>query len=261
MEAVMDAFERRTPHYLRIYRDLKRKISGGRFAPSERLPTQRELATSYGVTIMTVRQALQLLEQEELVVMRHGLGTFVAPQRIHYAMGNLRSLAQEVTAQGLELKTRVLRRELAEPHPHVAELLQIEPREPVLSIERLRFVGPEPVVYQHSQLQPWLGETLDDIDLSEISLYDYLQRELKIELAHAQERIHAIALAAHEATLLEEETGAAALLSERVTFSVAGDPIMFDRAFMPGNRVSIATDRFVSGVTVGYELCLTEEGE
>src|SRR6266536_414806 len=173
----MDAFERRTPHYLRIYRDLKNQISESEYAPSERLPTQLELG------------------------------------------------------------------------------------EPVFSIERLRFVGLEPVVYQHSQLLPWLGEALDDVDLSIISLYDYLQRELNVELAHAQERVHAIPLAAHEATLLEEEPGAAALLSERVTFSVTGDPIMFDRAFMPGDRVSIATDRFVSDVTVGYELRLDQEDE
>lgn len=250
----MNTLERRTPHYLRIYRDLKQKLSDGAWAAGERLPTQREIANGFGVTVMTVRQALQLLEQEELVVMRHGLGTFVAPKRIRYAMGNLRSLAQEVTAQGLELKTHILRRQLVEAHPHVAELLKIEPGEPVFSIERLRFVGLEPIVYQHTQLLPAIGEALDDVDLSDISLYDYLQSELKIELAHAQERIHAIALAAHEATLLDEELHAAALLSERVTFSVAGDPIMFDRAFMPGDRVSVATERFVSDVTVGYEL-------
>jgi GntR family transcriptional regulator len=255
----LDALERRTPHYLRIYRDLKSQIAEGVFVPNERLPTQRELATSHGVTVMTVRQALQLLEQEELVLMRHGLGTFVAPQRIQYAMGNLRSFAQEVTDQGLELKTRVLRRELVEPHPHVAELLQIQPGEPVFSIERLRFVGPEPVVCQHSQLQPWLGEVLEHVDLTDISLYDYLQNELRIELAHAQERIHAIALAAHEATLLEVEPGEAALLSERLTFSAAGAPIMFDRAFLPGDRVSVSTKRFVSDVTVWYELRLAEE--
>ena len=159
----------------------------------------------------------------------------------------------------MELKTRVLRRELVEPHPRVAELLQIEPGEPVFSIERLRFVGPEPVVCQHSQLQPWLGEALEQLDLTNISLYDYLQGELRIELAHAQERIHAIVLAAHEATLLEQEPGAAALLSERVTFSIAGAPIMFDRAFLPGDRVSVATERFISDVTVGYELRLAEE--
>jgi GntR family transcriptional regulator len=255
----MDTFERRTPHYLRIYRDLKRKVAGGAYAPSERLPTQRELAGSYGVTVMTVRQALQLLEQEELVVMRHGLGTFVAPQRIRYELGNLRSLAQEVTEQGLELQTRVLRRELVEPHPHVAELLQLQPGEAAFSIERLRFVGPVPVVYQQSQLQPQLADTLAAADLGTGSLYDYLQRELDVELAHAEERIHAISLAAHEATLLEEEPGAAALLSERVTFSVGGEVVMFDRALIPGDRVSIASDRFVSDVAGGYELRLREE--
>lgn len=257
----MDAFERRTPHYLRIYRELKEKIAAGSFAPGERLPTQRELASRHGVTVMTVRQALQLLEQEELVVMRHGLGTFVAPQRIRYALGNLRSFAQEVTDQGLEPKTRVLRRELVDPHPHVAELLHIEPGEPAFSLERLRFVGREPVAYQHSHLPPWLAEALEGVDLTEVSVYRYLQDELKIELAHAQERIHAIALAAHEATLLEQAPGAAALLSERLTFSASGDPIMFDRAFMPGDRVSVATERFISDVTVGYEVRFVEEAK
>ena len=258
----MDAFERRTPHYLRIYRDLKTQIAEGVYAPNERLPTQRELAQRHGVTVMTVRHALQLLEQEELVVMRHGLGTFVAPQRIRYALGNLRSFAQEMTDQGLEPRTRVLRCELAEPHPRVVELLRLEPGEPVLSIERLRFVGDEPVAYQHSQLQPWLAEHLADVDLTEVSIYTYLQSELGIELARAQERIHAIALMPREATLLQEQPGAAALLSERVTFSGIGVPMMFDRAYLPGDRVSVATERYITDVVVGYELRRADkEGE
>jgi GntR family transcriptional regulator len=246
----MDAFERRTPHYLRIYRDLKEKIAAGTLAPTERLPTQRDLAREYGVTVMTVRQALQLLEQEELVTMRHGLGTFVAPARLRYAMGNLRSLAQEVAAQGLELKTTVIRRGLDEPHPRIAELLQLDPGEPVYAVERLRFVGDDPIVYQYS----WLRDTLDGAELSDVSLYDYLQDELDVEIAHAQEWIRAVALAPHEAGLLQEETGAAALLSERLTLSAAGEPILFDRAYLAGDRVSMATERFVSDVTVGYQV-------
>jgi GntR family transcriptional regulator len=208
---------------------------------------------------MTVRQALQLLEQEELVVLRHGLGTFVAPKRISYGMGNLRSLAQEVRAQGLELKTRVLSRELVEPHPHIAELLQIEPGQQVYAVERLRFVGREPIIYQYSQLQRWLGQALDGVDLSEISLYDYLHDELEVEIARAQEWVRAVTLGANEATLLEEEPNASALLSERLTFTAGGSPIMFDRAFMAGDRVSLATERFVADVTVGYQLRLAEE--
>jgi GntR family transcriptional regulator len=255
----VDAFERRTPHYLRIYRDLKTQISEGVFAPNERLPTQRELATRHGVTVMTVRQALQLLEQEELVVSRHGLGTFVAPQRIRYALGNLRSFAQEMVDQGLEPETRVLRRKLIDPHPRVVELLRLEPGDPVLSVERLRLVGGQPVAFQHSQLQPWLSEPLAEVDLSVLSIYTYLQGALGIELAHAQERIHAISLGPQEATLLGEEPAAAALLSERVTFSATGAPLMFDLAYLPGDRVSVATERFVSDVTVGFELRVVEE--
>jgi GntR family transcriptional regulator len=208
---------------------------------------------------MTVRHALQLLEQEELVVPRHGLGTFVAPQRISYGMGNLRSLAQEVTAQGLELKTRVLRRELVQPHPHVAELLQLDAGEPVYAVERLRFVGREPMAYQYTQLLRRLGDALDGVDLGKTSLYDHLHDALDVDIARAQEWVRAVTLAPHEAALLDEKPDASALLSERLTFSGTGEPIMFDRALMPGGRVSLATERFVADVTVGYELTLTGE--
>jgi GntR family transcriptional regulator len=255
----LDVFERRTPQYLRIYRDLNKKIATGELAAGARLPTQRELARRFGVTVMTVRHALQLLAQEELLVMRQGLGTYVAPPRIRYAMGNLRSLAQEVAGQGLDLKTRVLKRGLVEPHPHVADLLRTDPGEAVYGIERLRFVGARPIVYQSSQLRAWLGEALADADLSDVSLYDYLHEELHIEIGHAQEWIRAVPLSAGEAVLLEEEAGAATLMSERLTFSGAGEPILFDRAYLPGDRVSIATERYVSDVTVGYRVGLTEE--
>jgi DNA-binding GntR family transcriptional regulator len=255
----MDAFERRTPHYLRIYREVKEKIAGGELAAGERLPTQRKLGVQYGVTVMTVRQALQLLEQEELIVVRHGLGTFVAPTRIRYAMGNLRSLAQEVTAQGLELRTRVLGRQLVRPHPRVAELLRLGTWERVYAIERLRFVGPEPIVYQYSQLQPWLADALDGADLSDVSLYDHLHTQLGLEIARAQEWIRAIDLSPHEAGLLDEAPGTAALLSERLTFSAGDEPILFDRAYLPGDRVSLTTERHVSDVTVGYQVRLSEE--
>jgi DNA-binding GntR family transcriptional regulator len=174
-------------------------------------------------------------------------------------MGNLRSLAQEVAAQGLELKTRVLRRGLVDAHPRVAELLRIEPGEQVYVIERLRFVGPQPIVYQVSQLRAWLGEALEGVDLSGVSLYDHLQHELHVEIAQAQERIHAVMLSPKEAALLEATDGAAALLSERLTLSATGEPILFDRAYLAGDRVSMATERYASDVTVGYHVELAEE--
>ena len=252
----MDAFERRTPHYLRIYGDLKAKIEGRSLAPGTQLPAQRELAEAYGVTVMTVRQALQLLEQEELVVVRHGLGTYVAPTRLRFGLVHLLSLAQEVATQGLEVETRVLRRELVEAHPHDAELLLLEPGDPVYLIDRLRFLGQEPIMFQRSSLQPSLAEVLDDVDLARVSLYALLHEHVGI--GHAQESIHAVNLAPTEAALLEERPAAAALVSERMTFSTDEEPILIDRAYMRGDRISMSTDRLFADGRVGYTLNLGE---
>ena len=73
----------RSPRYQQIAETLREQIRGGEFAPGASLPNQRKLAQSFGVTLMTLRQALELLEREHLIVRRHGLGTFVAAPSIH----------------------------------------------------------------------------------------------------------------------------------------------------------------------------------
>ena len=71
----------RGPRYHQIAEALRERIRGGDPAPGASLPNQRELARSFGVTLMTLRQALELLEREHLIVRRHGLGTFVPRPR------------------------------------------------------------------------------------------------------------------------------------------------------------------------------------
>jgi GntR family transcriptional regulator len=161
-----------------------------------------------------------------------------------------------VASQGLEVTTRILRRELVEPHPHDADQLKLEPGDPVYLIERLRFLGSEPIMFQRSSLKPSLAEVLDDADLRATSLYALLHERVGIE--HAKESIHAIGLPPTEATLLEDEPGSAALLSERLTFSEGEEPILLDRAYMRGDRISMSTDRLFADATVGYTLNLGE---
>src|SRR2546430_1766029 len=118
---LVDVLEQRAPHYLRIYRELKRQIESGQLVPGVQLPAQRELSQTFNVTLMTLRQAMQLLGQEGLIPPRHGRGTFVAERPLSYQMRTLRSLAQEMEAQGQALTTTVLDRRFEEASPHVAE--------------------------------------------------------------------------------------------------------------------------------------------
>src|SRR3989454_3025251 len=84
MNGVKTAFHSRVPRYHRIAEALRERIRVGELASGARLDNQRQLAKSFGVTLMTLRQALELLEREHLITRRHGLGTFVAAPSIDY---------------------------------------------------------------------------------------------------------------------------------------------------------------------------------
>src|SRR3990172_4234101 len=98
----------RVPRYHRIAEALRERIRGGEVAPGARLPTQRRLASSFGVTLMTLRQALEVLEREQLITRRHGLGTFVAGPSIDYDILQLQRFAGDLSAKGERVDTRLL---------------------------------------------------------------------------------------------------------------------------------------------------------
>ncbi|MBE3000129.1 winged helix-turn-helix transcriptional regulator [Nocardiopsis sp. HNM0947] len=53
-------------------------VDTGKLRPGSRLPPERELAESYGVSYMTVRRAMKELRERGVVVSVHGKGTFIA---------------------------------------------------------------------------------------------------------------------------------------------------------------------------------------
>ena len=254
----MDPAGQRTPQYLKIYRTLKQRIDAGELAPGVRLPAQRLLSREFGVTLMTLRQAIQLLEQDGLVRTRHGLGTFVASRQASYELSHLRSFAQEMNAQGLALTTRVLSHGFVSPAPGVATELGVDGDESVFMLERLRLIDGEPVVHQRSHLPQPLGVALRGVDLSVGSLYDSLSA-LGVDVRRAHETIQPVVLEDREARLLDAAAGDPAVLSRRTTFGDDG-PILYDEAVMPGDRVVISAERLSDDVTVSYQLRRVVEG-
>jgi GntR family transcriptional regulator len=250
----LGVLERKIPHYLKIYRDLRRRIEEGELAPGDRLPPQRDLSGQFNVTLMTLRQAIQLLESEGLVWTRQGLGTYVSPKRVSYDMRTLRSLAQEMSAQGRPLTTRVLSRRNVEAKPHAAELLELDPGERLLELERLRRIDGKPVVYQRSHIPLWIAADLEALDLEGGSLYDHLDQTLGIEVVRAHETLRPIVLAGREARLLRATEGSPAILSERLTYTIGDRPIVYDEATLPGDRIVVTAERRRSDLTVGYRL-------
>ena len=90
----------RVPRYHQIAQTLRERIVAEGQGPGQRLDTQRHLAREFGVTLMTLRQALDLLERDGLIARRHGLGTFVArqPEFASYRRSVVASRNQEFAA-------------------------------------------------------------------------------------------------------------------------------------------------------------------
>jgi GntR family transcriptional regulator len=275
----------RQPKYLRIYTELRDRIIGGQWPAGSSLPAQRELADEFGVSMMTLRQALQLLADEGLVGTRHGLGTYVAPRFAH-DLGHLRSFAADLTAQGAEVTTQLLDAAALAPPDAVGARLG-GPAE-VLRLRRLRLVGGRPVILQTSYLPVPLPGDLDPRDLTDPldlagpgdrgalgrpadgggpgrpadggpGLYTLLA-DRGLAVARATETITPTVLEAADARDLGRPAGSPALLSHRISFTAVGDPVIDDHALLPGDSVAITANRSADQIQVSYTLAAPPPG-
>ena len=249
MNGVGMKLQSRVPRYHRIADALRERIRVGELPSGARLDNQRQLAKSFGVTLMTLRQALELLEREHLITRRHGLGTFVAAPSIDYDIMQLRRFAGDLSAKGERVATRLLGTRFAAADRRVAEALRLAGRPRVLVVERLRLVDEHPMSLQRSFLPSPLGDEVIRADLALTPLHQVLEFKLGVVVTRASETVSAVRLGRREARDLGCRAGEPAFESERVSYDAGGAPVVFDRAFIPGDRFRITRELHYEGAT------------
>jgi GntR family transcriptional regulator len=239
------------PRYREIAADLAAKIRSGGYAPGAALPAQRELSTAYGVTLMTLRQALRRLSDDGLIVQQPGRGTFVAPPQLAYRLGTLRSLAEDLRDQGHDVRTAVLSRALRPAPVRVATQLAIPAGEVALRLERLREFAGRPAVHQVSWVRPPYAEPLRDTDFTTVALYDALA-EAGISVARASETIRPDLLGKVIARHLGTPEGSPVFVSDRITYALDDTPVVADRATILGSAMAIRTERAAARLSLSW---------
>ena len=232
----------RPPRYHQIAQSLRERIGSGQLAPGVRLDNQRRLAQEFGVTLMTLRHALEVLERDGLIARRHGLGTFVSTRSVEYDILQLRTFAGDLSAQGEDVATRFLRSQFESADRGVARALGVPPGARVLALERLRLVAGRPTSFQASYLAPGLGEEAAKADLRVTPLRQVLAFKLGIEIASARETVSAVPLEVRAARELGCPAGMASFRSDRVSVAADGTAVVYDRVFIPGDRFRITRD-------------------
>lgn len=241
------------PKYVSIQRDLTRRITKGEFRVGKPLPSQRELSNQYGVSLMTLRQALQALDEQGLVEQIAGKGTFVRRHRVPYAITGLRSLTDDLRAQGFEVETLLLRVAL-EKVPDTFPARIGAATEKALAIERLRVVDEQPVVHQLSYVPQPFAAKLRNADLYQRSLYGLLEERCGAAPVRAIETMAPAVIPESMTEVLAVPPGTLALQSDRVTFDAHGVALVYDRALLVGDRIVLTTERLARSHTLSYQL-------
>ena len=132
----------------RIRDEVRERIRDGRFGNAGQLPAEVELATSLGVSRTTVREALLQLEQEGLVIRRHGYGTFVRPNAILRGSLNANlSTTDIIRSHGMEPGTTHAQLHRGVVDGEDAARLQLADGAEVLVLERVRTADGRPVIF------------------------------------------------------------------------------------------------------------------
>ena len=241
------------PKYQIIARELRERIESGSAAPGEQLASQQTLAAEFGVTIMTLRQALAELERAGLVRTAAGKGTYVADApSVSFGLDHLSSFAQEMSRQGADLRTEVLSVGAAGDGPVAAAArAELAVAGPLVAVVRRRSIDGLAVVVQTSTLARSLWEQVADVDLDATSLYDALADRAGVRVERADETFRAVLLGPIDAAALGAPEGAAGLESTRVSCSSDG-PFLVDRALMLGAATEVRAVRTAGALQLDY---------
>ena len=113
--------------YLRIARVLSERIQSGEYQPGGQLPNERQLAKEFGVSLMTLRRAMQVLGERGLTSSQQGRGTFVRSLEIGQAVFGLHQWCEQWTREATQVK--LLEASSRKAGESVARMLRCAPEE------------------------------------------------------------------------------------------------------------------------------------
>jgi GntR family transcriptional regulator len=233
------------PLHHQVYLDLRSALDAGEWRPGDRLPTERDMASRYGCSLITIRRALSELVRDGRLERTRGRGTFVLPPKIDVDFAGSLSFTEEMQRRGFDPQTRLVGARPEAAGESVAAALGLETGSPTLYLERLRLADGEPLLLEQVHLPAERFPGLLASDLEGGSLYELLTERYGMRVARAREALEPVRLRAREARLLGRRPGSLALLVEGIASTADGISVEFGRTYVRGDRSRYFVERVV----------------
>ena len=203
--------------------------------PGTLVPAERRLAEEYGISRMTVRQAIQELVVEGRLSRAQGRGTYVAPPKLTHVIA-LTSTSEAMRAQGVRPSSRVLSLHETAAGTQVGHQLGLAADAAVVVLERLRYANSECMALDYSYFESARFPGLVEHLAAGRSVYEVLDQEYDSLPVRAEETIESAVASPRVAGLLDTDTGAPLLLAQRLGFLADGTPVEWSPTYFRGDR-------------------------
>ena len=230
------------PLYHQIFLQLREEIVGGSRAFGSRMPTEEELAESFGVSRITARRALAELADTRLVERKRRVGTHVTYQSPARPIeGSLEQALESLLTYGRKTQVRILELELVPARPPVSDALSLPVGTDVLRVARVRSIDDEPISHLVSYVPGDLSGAMDRAALKTTPMLSLLE-QAGVQIGAATQTISASLADGTLASLLDVDIGSPILRVSRTVFDVAHRPVQHVFAQFRPDRYQIKLD-------------------
>lgn len=236
----------RRPLSIRVRDRIWEMLKEPGFGEGSPLPSEAVFAGELGVSRSTVREALRILEDERVILVRNGVGRFVAhtPDDIlSEELTHLKSTTELMRSLGDAFTTKVLSVVNGPANADVQRYLSLPVGEVVTSVKRIRIVKGEPVIYSSDHFAAHIARTTTGVRALQGSLFKLMENKWGVQLAYTKAVMTAALLNPQEARNIGVDPNTAWVVMDQVHYSTADIPVLYSHDMYRGDKMQFSVLR------------------
>ena len=254
------------PMYAQLIQYFTLQIQNGTLKPGTKLISEQDLCDVLKISRTTVRQAMNQLVLDGLIIRRAGKGSFVLEQKMKRSMNYLYNFSADMRASGFEPSSYILCQEII-PLSACADLNSVfsfnDHSTKLFHLKRIRCANTTPILVEETYIPYDLCQEIEKIDFSHSSLYSVLSERYNLNLYHATESIEAVLIDEMNANFLKCETPSAGYHITRKSYLDSGWLFEYTTSISRADRCLFEIDLYKNNykkipVQLKRQLILTE---
>ena len=224
--------------YLQVIDRMKQDIAAGVYKEKEKLPSEFELSKTLGVSRATLREALRLLEEDNIIVRRHGVGTFVNSKPLFSSgIEQLTSVSDMIRQAGMEPGAIYLSTSESLSSEEDIKRFHCKADDTVITIERVRTANGEPVVYCIDKV-PSNYLPADFLGRTESSIFTAIEESGDIHISYAVTFIDPTGYHEDASPILECEPETALLVLKQLHYDEDDRLVLYSKNYFRADKFS-----------------------